>query len=72
MKIDLMPQEITTIRTALNMLWDAIIKREMPQKIGQYNKDMDALSASHKWCRIKEKDRMHDFYWIQKIRGKLK
>jgi hypothetical protein len=60
--------ERSVIRTALNLLWQKNVREKfLPLKI----KDDEMLNKYHSWCRIQEKDKMSDFYWIQKIRKKL-
>ena len=60
--------ERSIIRMSLNLLWDDIVKRKWcPKKI----KDDEMCNKYRAWCRIHEKDKMHDFYWIQKVRKKL-
>ena len=67
MKLDLIYQEILVLRDSLNSLWHEIFKRELPKKIIR-EEDIDRY---HRWCKMKEQDETHDFYWIQKIREKL-
>lgn len=63
--MNLVISEILLIRSALNCLWDEYTKKHCPKKICQ---DLDKY---HQWCRIQEKDRMTDLFWIQSIRKKL-
>lgn len=57
--------ELLLIRSALNYLWDEYVKKNCPKKVGE------DLNKYHQWCRIQEKDRMTDLYWIQSLRKKL-
>ena len=56
--------EIILIRSSLTTRWQQYVKDKCPGRA-------KSLDKYHQWCRIEEKDRMSDLYWIQSIRKKL-
>lgn len=65
MKLDINYSELAIIRTSLDEQWSVYVNLKCPDKIKQ---DIDKY---HNWCRIVEKDKMSDLYYIQSIRKKL-